>query len=333
MAKSEKQKQKLFRILEMLMRESDDEHGLTVNEIIDRLSEMGIKAERKSIYDDFLVLEELGFSISKLSAKPPKYTLENRIFELAELKMLVDAVEASKFITAGKSREIISKLEIFAGVHRSRELSRQVYVEDRVKSQNNTSIYSIDSIHTAINEKKKLSFKYFYFNSNKEKIFRNGDTPYIVTPLGLLWNDENYYLVALDEKADTVKNFRVDKMQSARVLEDNSKQDLRIDKFNPADYSRKIFGMYGGREELVTLECKEKLAGAMLDRFGTELNFIKTDFGFKFTARLIISPQFFAWVLGFGSDLRIVTPDSVRQEFASKLREIAENYDGKAGDV
>jgi predicted DNA-binding transcriptional regulator YafY len=320
MAKNEKQKHKLFRILEMLMKESDDEHGLSINEIIERLGEFGIKAERKGIYDDFAVLGELGFPVMKLSTRPPKYTLENRIFELAELKMLVDAVESSKFITSGKSREIISKLETFAGAHRSRELSRQVYVEDRVKTQNNSSIYSIDAIHTAINEKKKLSFKYFYYDSSKNKILRNGGEAYIVTPIALLWNDENYYLVALDEKADTVKNFRVDKMQNTKNLPDVAKNDIRVADFNPADYSKKIFGMYGGREELVTLECKEKLAGVMIDRFGTEPTFIKTDFGFKFTTRLLISPNFFAWVLGFGSDLRILSPDGVRKELCGLLR-------------
>ncbi len=331
MAKNEKQKHKLFRILEMLMKESDDTHGLSIKEIIERLGEMGIKAERKGIYDDFAVLGELGFPVMKLPTRPPKYTLENRIFELAELKMLVDAVESSKFITTGKSREIISKLETFAGSYSSRELSRQVYVEDRVKTQNNASIYSIDSIHAAINEKKKLSFKYFYYDSNKSKVFRNGGEPYVVTPVALLWNDENYYLVALDEKADTVKNFRVDKMQGAKTLSDAAKIDERVLNFNPADYSRKIFGMYGGKEELVTLECKEKLAGVMIDRFGTEPTFIKTDFGFKFTIRLLISPNFFAWVLGFGSDVRILNPEGVRQELVNLLREIAKNYEEGAG--
>lgn len=331
MAKSEKQKEKIFRILEMLMRESDDAHGLSVNEIIERLDELGIKAERKSIYTDFLVLESLGFPVIKLSVRPPKYTLENRIFELPELKMLVDAVESSKFITAGKSREIISKLEIFAGIHNSHKLSRQVYVEDRVKTQNNASLYSIDAIHTAINEKKKLSFKYFYYDSNKNKVLRNGGAPYVVSPISLLWNDENYYLVALDEAADTVKNFRVDKMLATKVLSEKAKVDERTEKFNPADYSRKIFGMFGGKEELVTIECKETLAGVMLDRFGSELVFTKTDFGFKFTTRLIISPNFFAWVLGFGSDLRIAAPDNVRRELLVLLREIAENYEKEGG--
>lgn len=327
MAKSERQKEKLFRILEVLMRESDETHGLSINEIISRLEEFDIKAERKSIYTDFLVLEDLGFPVIKLAGRPPKYTLANRIFELPELKMLVDAVESSKFITVGKSREIISKLEMFAGIYNAHKLSRQVYVEDRIKTQNNASLYSIDAIHAAINEKKKLSFKYFYYDSNKNKILRNNGDAYVVSPTALLWNDENYYLVALDENADTVKNFRVDKMQSTKVLDDMAKNDERIRKFNPADYSRKVFGMYGGKEELVTIECKEKLAGIMIDRFGSTLNFIKTEFGFKFTIRLIISPNFFAWVLGFGSDLRILSPERVRLEFANMLREIAKNYD------
>ncbi len=329
MAKSEKQKQKLFRILEMLMRETDEEHGLSVNEIISRLSNMGIRAERKSLYDDFLVLEELGFPIVKLPYRPPKYTLEERIFELPELKMLVDAVESSKFITAAKSREIIGKLEIFAGVHRAGELSRQVYVEDRVKTENSASIYTIDAIHSAINESKKISFKYYYINGEKKKVYRNGGNSYIVTPCALIWNDENYYLVALDEAADKIKNFRVDKMKNTSLLDSFIKDDARVRNFNPADYSKKIFGMYGGREELVVLECRENLAGVMLDRFGQEVNFIKTDFGFKFSIRLMISPTFFAWILGFGSDIRILSPENVISELVKKLSEIEENYQNK----
>ena len=326
MAKSEKQKQKLYRLLEILMRETDEAHGLSINELIARLAEYDIRAERKSIYDDFLTLEELGYATAKLPTRPPKYYLEDRIFELAELKMLVDAVESSKFITTAKSREIISKLEGFAGVHHSRELSRQVYVEDRVKTLNSSSVYSVDAIHNAINEGKKLSFKYFSYDGEKNKVFRNGGAPYTVSPCGLIWNDENYYLVALDESVDLVKNFRVDKMQNTCVLSDNVKDDPRVSKFNPADYSKRIFGMYGGREELVTLECRESLAGVMIDRFGASVNFHKTKFGFSLTVRLMISPNFFAWVLGFGEDIRILAPEKVRLELLEKLSVITKNY-------
>lgn len=326
MARSENQKHKLIRLIEILMRESDDEHGLTMNEIISRLSEYGISAERKSIYDDFITLDELGFSVSKLPARPPKYTLDNRIFEIAELKMLVDAVQSSKFITAKKSREIIEKLSIFAGSYRSRELSRQVYVEDRIKTQNSSTIYTIDSIHTSINEDRKLSFKYFDYNGEKKKIYRHDGRAYITSPCALIWDDEKYYLVAYDDADKIIKNFRVDKMTDATVLTEERTRGEFLDNFNPADYSRKIFGMYGGREELVTIECKDTLAGAVIDRFGPEPVFIKTDFGFKFSVRAMISPQFFAWVLGFGTDMRIIAPQSVKEDLSKTIEKVSEYY-------
>lgn len=327
MAKRENQKQKLFRLLEILMRETDEEHGLSMNDIISKLSEYGISAERKSIYDDFLTLEEIGFYVSHTATKPPKYKLENKIFELAELKMLVDAVQSSKFITAKKSREIIGKLELFAGSHRSRELSRQVYVEDRIKTVNPSSIYSIDSIHAAINGDKKLSFKYFDYDGEKKKVFRHCGKSYVVSPCALLWDDEKYYLVAYDEEAELIKNFRVDKMQDTVLLALPRSRNKKTESFNPADYSKKIFGMYGGREELVTIECREKLAGPVIDRFGTDPVFNKTDFGFKFSIRIMVSPTFFAWVLGFGEDMRIVAPAEVKKEFLDNLMKIAGNYD------
>lgn len=327
MPKRENQKQKLFRLLEILMRETDEEHGLSMSELISRLEECGISAERKSVYDDFLTLAELGFEVTHTQTKPPKYKLDSKIFELAELKMLVDAVQASKFITASKSREIIEKLQLFAGSHRSRELSRQVYVEDRVKTVNPSSIYSIDAIHTAINEDRKLSFKYFDYNGEKKRVFRHNGAAYTVSPCALLWDDEKYYLVAHDEGEGIIKNFRVDKMQDVLLLDFPRMRNLSIEKFNPADYSRKIFGMYGGREELVTIECREKLAGVVIDRFGPTPVFIKTDFGFKFSMRVMVSPTFFAWVLGFGEDMRILSPENVKNELVESLRKIAEYYE------
>ena len=318
MARSEKQKQKLFKILEMLIRETDEEHGLTMNEIISRLSAFGIKAERKSIYDDFLVLEDIGYPVSKKSTKPPSYYLEERIFELAELKMLVDAVQSSRFITAKKSRELIKKLEPFAGAA-SYELMRQVYVEDRIKTQNNATIYNIDAIHNAINSDRRLSFRYFEYDGNKKKILKRNGEKYVVSPQALLWSEENYYLVAYEESSGIMKNFRVDKMQDTVPTEEKRTVSELTEKFNPADYSRKIFGMYGGREELVTLEFREHLAGVVIDRFGPDQSFIKTDFGFRVTLRVMISPTFFAWILGFGEEARIISPIPVRNELMKRL--------------
>ena len=325
MARGERQKEKLLRVLEILMRHTDDERGVTVAQIISMLGEYGITAERKSIYDDFAVLGDIGFAVEKLPTRPTTYYLADRIFELSELKMLVDAVESSKFITAGKSREIISKLEIFAGQHRARELSRQVYVEDRVKTMSGSAIYSVDAIHTAINANKRISYKYYEYTADKKRVFRRGGERYTVSPLALIWNDENYYLVAGDSRDGVTKNFRVDKMTDVRV-EESPRDEVALSGFNPANYTRKIFGMYGGREELVTLECRESLAGVIIDRFGQEPTFTRTDFGFKITLRVMISPTFFAWVLGFGKDMRILSPEGVVDEMKKRVDEVKELY-------
>ncbi len=326
MARNEKGKQKLYRLMEILVRYTDEEHGLTIAEIIEKLSEYGISAERKSLYDDFIVLEELGFPISKSKGKQTCYSIDFCVFELAELKMLVDAVQSSRFITAKKSRDIISRLEGFTSVHKSRELSRQVYVEDRVKTANSASLYTVDSVHNAINTDSRLRFRYFEYDSEKKKNFRRDGAFYTVSPLALIWSEENYYLVAYEEYSEKIKHFRIDKMQDVTVTDDRrSKCDL-IQRFNLSDYSRKVFGMYGGREELVTIECREKLAGVMIDRFGSEQSFHKTEFGFKFSQRVMVSPMFFAWVLGFGNDMRLLAPDSVAEELLSIISKTAALY-------
>ena len=327
MARGERQKEKLIRILEILMKQTDEEHGISVAELILQLSDMGISAERKSIYDDFLVLSDLGFTVEKLSTRPVTYYLADRIFELAELKMLVDAVESSKFITAAKSRDIISKLEIFAGQHRSRELARQVYVEDRVKTMSSAAIYNVDAIHSAINANKRISFKYFEYTADKKRVFRHGGERYEASPAALIWSEENYYLVAYDGRDGQRKNFRVDKMADITVLDLPRCEMAVAERFNPASYARKIFGMYGGREELVTLECRESLAGVIIDRFGQEPTFVKTDFGFKVSLRVMVSPTFFAWVLGFGKDMRILSPESVVLEIKKRIFEVSELYE------
>ena len=329
MAKSEKQKQKLFRLIEILMRESDDTHGLSMPEIISALAEYGISAERKSIYDDIITLGELGFDVITLPTRPPKYSLATRHFEISELKMLADAVASSKFITTEKSRELIDKLRVFAGKYRAGELSRQVYVEDRVKTMNDLGIENIDLVNRAVNENKKITFRYFDYGVTKERVFRHGGAEYVVTPLSLVRNDENYYLVAYDGRDSVNKNFRIDKMADVTVTGEPRDKAALEKRFNPAEYSNKVFGMYGGREELVTLECRERLSGVIIDRFGREPSFIKSDFGFRVSLRVMISPNFFAWVLGFGGDMRIIAPAAVRSEMLEILKATMEIYNEK----
>lgn len=324
MAKNENQKLKLFRVLEFLMERTDDETGVSMAEIISHLESRGISAERKSIYDDLRLIDELGFEVIKLEGKPTRYTLGERIFEFAELKMLVDAIQSSKFITAKQTENIIKKLKSFAGARHSGELARQVYVEDRVKTVNKAALYSIDCIHNAINGNRRISFAYFDYNSEKQKVLRHGGERYSVTPKTLMWNDENYYLVGYDEGAGQIKNFRVDKMQNTELCSEPPSEQARKVSINPADYSQKIFGMYGGEESLVTIEFAERLCGAVIDRFGTSPTFTKTKEGVKASVKVMLSPTFFAWVFSFGRDMRIISPESVRERYVGLLRECAE---------
>ena len=326
MARAEKQKHKLIRLLQILNDRTDENNGITMNEIISALEEYGVKAERKSIYDDFLTLEEMGFDVDKLPTRPTSYTLSGRLFEIAELKLLVDAVQSSKFITSEYSAKIIDKLKSFAGSHRRSELSRQVYVEGRAKTMNKATIYTIDAIHDAINNDKQITFKYFDYDSNKQRVLRHGGELYRVSPTALIWNSENYYLVGYDENGRNIRNYRVDKMLELRLTDDKRSTEAMKDGFNSADYTQKIFGMYGGEEELVTLECRESLAGVMIDRFGTEPVFHKTEGGFRFASRVIVSPNFFAWVMSFGSGIKIVSPDWVREKYLEELRATLEIY-------
>ena len=320
MPKNENQKLKLFRILEILLKESDDEHGVSMSQLISRLEEYGISAERKSIYDDFRVLEEIGFPVLRLQTRPPEYTLAERIFELPELILLVDAIESSKFITAEQSRTLIGKLSAFAGGRTARKLSRRVWVEDRVKTVNKSTLYTIDCIHEAVNLSQKISFAYFDYDIHKNKVLRHGGEKYTVSPKALVWNDENYYLSAFDEKAEKMKNFRVDKMTSVSLIPESPSPAALKTPFNPAEYSRKVFGMYGGKEELVTIEFPERLAGVMIDRFGSDISFFKAEDGFYRTAvRVMVSPTFFSWVFSFGENMRIVAPKEVNEEYAKRL--------------
>lgn len=328
MPRCEGQKLKLFRILEIFMRDTDENTGLSIAEIISRLdSEYSIRAERKSIYDDFLALGDIGFEVVSLGGRPPKYTIAERIFELPELKMLTDAVQSSKFITAKKSREIIAKLEKFAGLGHAKELSREVYVEDRIKTENSAVIYTIDTVHTAINDNVRISFKYADYNERGERVLRHGGDTYEVSPIALVWSEENYYLVCYDETAKVKKHFRVDKMLSARLLDTKRSAEGLGERFNPAEYSKRVFGMYGGKEELVTLECDKRLAGVVIDRFGTAVRLVPKGEGFSVSVRVMLSPNFYAWVLSFGKDIVIKSPEYVRDDFMQRLREITENYE------
>lgn len=327
MPKSEKQKQKLLYILKMLQEKSDESHPIKTEVIVEMLDREGIHAERKSIYNDMDTLRDFGYDIVLTKGKNGGYFLAYRDFDVAELKVLVDAVQASRFITTKKSKELIGKITTLAGEHEAKNLKREVFVMNRIKSENEAIYYNVDEIFEAIENNKQITYKYLEYSINKEAVPRRNGKVYKVNPLALAWNEEKYYLIAYDEEADLVKNYRVDKMKDvvvlpvARIMNDKSKN------FDVADYCNRAFGMYSGEDETLTVRFPNRLIGVVIDRFGKEISTHTVDEN-HFTARLkvSVSPQLFGWLTGLGPEVQIVSPNHVVTEYVDYMKNIMKQY-------
>ncbi len=327
MAKSSNQKLKVLYLAKILLERTDEENALSLAEITEALSEYGVSAERKSLYDDFEALRVFGIDVEKKHSKTVGYYVANREFELPELKLLVDAVQASKFITHKKSTELIKKIEGFASVHDARKLHRQVFVANRIKTMNESIYYIVDFIHDAIIRNSQISFEYFDWNEKKEKVLRHGGKRYVVSPWALTWDDENYYMIAYDAEAEKIKHYRVDKMMNITVLSDKREGAEIFENFDMALYSKKTFGMYGGRDENVTLQCKNSMAGIIVDRFGREVIMTPVDGEhFSVTVKVAVSPLFLTWIMNFGADMKIISPQNVIDEFIETAKKAIEQY-------
>ncbi len=323
MAKSPGQKLKLLYILKLLKEHTDESHPMGTPELIRRLEAYGIHSERKSIYDDMEKLCDFGYDIIQVhSRQGGGYYLASREFELPELKLLVDAVQSSRFITTKKSRELIKKLEQLAGRHDAGKLQRQVYVAGRIKTENESIYYNIDSIHRAIQEDRQVAFEYLDWNLKKELVPRDKGRRR-VSPWALIWRDENYYLAAYDSFDGIVKHYRVDKMGDVSLAEEKREGVEQMAGMDLAAYANRTFGMFGGREETVTLHLPGRLIGVALDRFGREAD-IRPLPGecFQIRVKVAVSGQFFGWLAGIGADVRVVSPGEVRERYREWLENI-----------
>lgn len=326
MAKSEGQKLKILYILQMLEEYTDEAHPMSTAEIIRRLEAVGIGCERKTIYSDIASLTDFGYDIIQVSSRRGGgYYLAGRTFELAELKLLVDVVQSSRFITPKKSRELIGKLEKLAGKHDAGKLQRQVYVAGRIKTENESIYYSIDSIHRAIQDNRQIAFTYLEWNLKKQLVPRGGRRR--VSPWALIWREENYYLAAWDAGDGVLKHYRVDKMGSVEVLEEKREGLEQFEKQDLAAYTNRTFGMYSGEEETVTMQFPNRLVGVVLDRFGKEADIRPmADDTFRIRARVAVSGQFFGWLCGIGPEAEIVTPEPIREQYGQWLAGIKDRF-------
>lgn len=326
--KQSNQKLKLMYLAKILMEKTDEEHTLTVPQMIDELSGLGISAERKSIYDDLEYLQIFGLDICSVKTRTTNYYVASRDFELPELKLLVDSVQSSKFITYKKSMELISKIEKLTSVENAKKLHRQVFVTNRVKTFNEQIYYNVDKIHDAIAANKQIKFKYFSLDVNKQKVYRKNGDFYTESPVSLTWDDENYYLITYKEKYGNYAHYRVDKMEMISLTEDV--RVLPQKEFDLSSYTKTMFQMYRGEETQVSMEFTNDLVGVVFDRFGMDIPIIKKgDTHFVCHVKVSVSQQFLAWVVSFGDKVKIISPQSVVEELHNLVQCIKSIYDKK----
>jgi predicted DNA-binding transcriptional regulator YafY len=327
MPKSSNQKLKLLYLMKIFQEKTDETHYLSVPELIAELGRYGIKAERKSIYDDIEALRFFGLDIESARSKTTGYYLASRTFELPELKLLVDSVQSSKFITHKKTLELIRKIESLCSVYEAQSLQRQVYVANRIKTMNESIYYNVDKIHSGIGDNRQISFKYFEYAVTKEKVFKKNGDRYIVSPFALTWDDENYYLIAYDSQAGMIKHYRVDKMTDILVTREKRDGLEIFQNLDIALYSKKLFSMFSGEEVTVRIQFKNRLIGVVLDRFGRDVTVIQSgEDHFTISVDVAVSQQFLAWICSFGDEAKILSPDSVVEELKAHVRQVLAQY-------
>ena len=326
MARQAQQKGKLLVVLQFLQRQSDENHPVTINQILAELSRSGIAAERKSIYDDFETLRRQGEDIvSVRMGSQTGYFLASRDFELPELRLLVDAVQSSRFLTRRKSIELIEKLERLTSVHQAQQLHRSVSVSQRIKSMNESIYYNVDMIQTAMAEDRRVRFRYFDYDVTRNRVWRRNGAFYDISPYGLNWDNQNYYMIGYDPAAAQLRHYRVDRMAELSVSEEARQGDPALRRLDMAKYTEGVFSMYAGQEANVLLRGRRHLIGALIDRFGKEVP-LTPDGEEYFTTRVqaVVSPQFFGWLCGFGPELQLLQPAAVAEQYRMYLLQTAQ---------
>jgi len=320
------QKLRQLYLMKILMEQSDEEHPLSVKDLIDQLRLYDISAERKSLYADIERLVEYGINVEKQKTHTVGYFVGDRQFELAELKLMVDAVQSSRFISAKKSAGLIKKIAALSSIHQAKQLNRHVYVDGQPKTINENVLYNVDAIHAAINDNKKISFKYYDYNAKKRRVYRKDGELYMQTPVALCWKDDSYYLIAYSAKHDGFAHYRVDRMSDVTVL-DEHRDNIGKVKFNVAAYTKKIFGMYYGELVRATLSFEPSLISVVLDRFGRDIHIMEEADGWiTINVEVSASPVFLGWLTQFGGRAKIKAPDSLIEEMKTLLSEVGKNY-------
>lgn len=325
-------KLKILYLMKMLLDETDPEHPMNASEIADKMNRRYnyTTYNRKTIYSDIERLRTFGLSIGQTKGANFGYFIKDRVFSLAELKLMVDAVQSSKFITKGKSVELIRKLETLTSEHNARFLKREVYIRNRIKSSNDSIYNNVDAIHAAINDNRQIQFQYFEWTVEKTLVPRKSGEVYIISPWALTWDDENYYMVGYDAEAEMIKHYRVDKMKKTKETDKIRQGRELFMNFDLAAFARKTFGMFGGEEKELTLECENQLVGVVIDRFGQDIILVPSGDGyFRTNVTVAVSPHLFGWLAAVGKGIQIAWPEDIRNEYREYLQEVVNSMTDK----
>lgn len=311
-------------IMKILLEKTNQDTPLTSKGIIDELSHYGINIERKAIYNTVDNLIAFGIDIKQSKVKPKGYYVASRDFDIPELKLLIDAVQSSKFITEKKSIELINKIKQLTDKNSADKLQRNVQISNRVKSINEHIYYNIDKIHLALSQKKKISYQYCEYSLNKELITRKDGKYYVYNPISLIWDDEYYYLIVYDDRHDSFLHFRTDKMRNVEILDDSIV--IPETPFIAADYAKQVFSMFGGEPHEVTLRVSNSLIGVFIDKFGKDIIITKNKETFDVTVNVAVSSSFFGWLFQLGNKAKIIKPVSVIDKYLEQIQITKDNY-------
>ena len=323
-----KAKLRPFYVAKMLYEQTDEEHYLTIAQIIDQLNnQYGISTSRGTVGDDIKVLQEFGLEIEVEQSTQNRYYLIGRRFDLPELKALIDAVESAKFIPTDKSSALVSKLSLLASPFVAPNLVRNVDVENRIKADNEKVYYIMEALNDAINDKKKVSFQYYTYNRNKERVAKHDGEVYVFSPYKMIWNGDYYYVVGYSEKHGSIGSFRVDRIVTTpQIL--LAEQHTPPKEFDLNVYLNSMFRMYNGERKQVELICDNDLMDAIIDKFGKDVDVsVYDDDSFIATVTTSVGNVFYSWIFGFGGRVYINSPEDVKSEYSEMVAAAADTLE------
>lgn len=324
----EGQKIKLLYLARLFQEETDEKHGLTMSQIIQRLAEEGVHAERKSLYRDITLLKDFGFDIQKLHRSPVEYCLNRHMFSHAELTLLADAVQSSRFLTKSKSDALLKNIKALGSKEQAKTLSKRIHVEGRIKTQNESVFNNVDVIQEAIRSRRRVIFKYYKYDLDKNPQPQHDGEDYVENPVQLLYSDGFYYLICYNDAHAGFATYRVDRMLAIRISEERATKNEAIATFDVADYEARVFGMFSGRRVTASLLVKESAMNGVIDRFGKDVEVLSsTEEGWaRVVAPIFVSPVFFGWISEFAGAVKIEQPRSLAEEYVAYLQNIVAAY-------